>query len=366
MSSSTFSDLLEKYKISKKRPNSSDKDSKRNYNNRNCGIILFSLNGNILQRKADEIFNALMDFADPKKGLDGLWPYDFDEETALDYKSGNFLVNCKTKSDIKYMFTRFIFSGSFWVKNTRVSLCHVFPLVSTTTESSNDSLTSSYFLSDHLLRLHRDFPCSKGIRSFTSSIIIARYSESLSWMPDLWQSKQRVYVYNKGIDDIEIWPSAVVKRIENVGRESHTYLYHIIEHYEDLTDVIYFTQANPFDHAPYFIDCVNATVGVVTPFTMLGSAVHTIRHQDVSKYEASYPGMQAGFIRNIQFLFGVDASFPLIKFTPGAIITVQRETIRARPKKFYEDALTLLSYDTNPIEGFSFERVWSLIFQASS
>ena len=52
-------------------------------------------------------------------------------------------------------------------------------------------------------------------------------------------SKYNVLVYNKGINEDFYNPGNVVK-LDNVGREGHSYLYHIVTHYDNLTDIIIF------------------------------------------------------------------------------------------------------------------------------
>jgi hypothetical protein len=205
-----------------------------------------------------------------------------------------------------------------------------------------------------------------------SSIVIARYQESVSWVPEAWDRK--IYFYDKGAKHDAthgLRPSSYrhYQQIANVGRESHTYLHHIIENYDNLTDVIYFTQANPFDHSPDFITLVQANLGEVDDYFPLGHRLLTIHSGNVSQYEKNFPRIQEGFDRTFRTLFrdGSDRSVDVpvrIVFSPGAIFAVSRSAILRRPKEFYEKALTLLSYDKNPIEGHSFERLWSLIFSS--
>jgi len=64
-----------------------------------------------------------------------------------------------------------------------------------------------------------------------TEIVVARYNENLSWLKKL-PKDIIITVYNKGNDDINI-PSI---KLPNIGRESHTYLYHIIKNYNNLAD----------------------------------------------------------------------------------------------------------------------------------
>ena len=71
-------------------------------------------------------------------------------------------------------------------------------------------------------------------------VIIARYQEDISWANDIGYD---YIVYDKGElsgDNSIILP--------NIGRESHTYLTHIVRNYDSLATHNIFLQGNPFDH----------------------------------------------------------------------------------------------------------------------
>ena len=70
-------------------------------------------------------------------------------------------------------------------------------------------------------------------------IIISRYNEDLKWTLEEPFNRFKYIVYNKG-DNTLFEQSRVIKIINlpNVGRESHTYLHHIIENYSNLPDIL--------------------------------------------------------------------------------------------------------------------------------
>ena len=79
------------------------------------------------------------------------------------------------------------------------------------------------------------------LKSNTLEIVVARYNEDIEWFKPL---EKFVTVYNKG-EKLDI-PNE--KIIPNFGRESETYLRHIIENYDSLKDTTVFTQAKISDH----------------------------------------------------------------------------------------------------------------------
>jgi hypothetical protein len=87
--------------------------------------------------------------------------------------------------------------------------------------------------------------------------VIARYNEDVSWL------SQREYfnngvIYNKGPDDIS-YDGQIIKssNYPDWGRESETYIRFILDNYNNLPSYIVFTQADPFDHSPYFLEIVD-------------------------------------------------------------------------------------------------------------
>ena len=70
--------------------------------------------------------------------------------------------------------------------------------------------------------------------------VVAHYSENLTWLAPI---ANRGHVYHKGKNlQPPPLPLYAWERLTNVGRESHTYLYHIINNYETLPEVTGFIQ----------------------------------------------------------------------------------------------------------------------------
>jgi hypothetical protein len=75
------------------------------------------------------------------------------------------------------------------------------------------------------------------------SIVVSRYNEDVEWV---FPYNDIAIIYNKGYK-LNI-PFHNLKNIKNVGREGGTYLYHIINNYNNLTDKTIFLQGEPFTH----------------------------------------------------------------------------------------------------------------------
>lgn len=88
-----------------------------------------------------------------------------------------------------------------------------------------------------------------------NKIVIARFNESVEWIKYIPEDFE-IYIYNKGdqISSPEIVRKAshIIGR-PNHGRESETYLCHMMTAVEDNDDFTVFSQADPFTHSPDFL-----------------------------------------------------------------------------------------------------------------
>jgi hypothetical protein len=86
-------------------------------------------------------------------------------------------------------------------------------------------------------------PISKEGFSIPSiEIVVARYNEPLDWISHSPFNKYNIIVYNKSNNDDFAKPPNVTRivKLDNVGRESHSYLYHIVSNYDNLSDITIF------------------------------------------------------------------------------------------------------------------------------
>ena len=72
-------------------------------------------------------------------------------------------------------------------------------------------------------------------------IVVARYNENIEWLNS---EMSNCIIFNKG-EKLDLNNEIF---LENVGRESETYLSYIISNYNNLPDVVVFTQARISDH----------------------------------------------------------------------------------------------------------------------
>jgi hypothetical protein len=204
-------------------------------------------------------------------------------------------------------------------------------------------------------------------------IIVSRYNENIDWVKKYNNCK----VYNKGKN----FDGNYIK-LDNKGRESHTYLHHIVKNYHNLADYTIFTQGNPFDHSPNFFDTVNGLIsnGFEKNFGWISEKI--IEGDFEYKREPytwpGFPSLRFAY----EFVFGDEPKEETFLFGAGAQFYVSKENILARPIGFYQKIYDLLEEDeidntymrllyhpdsqsvnrVHPEMAFYLERFWGIIF----
>ncbi len=189
-------------------------------------------------------------------------------------------------------------------------------------------------------------------------VVIARYNEDISWANNI----NNCLIYNKG-NPITNTPHPCIQ-LNNVGREGHTYLYHIINNYDNLDDYTFFLQGNPFDHISdlesFFSLFKN---NIDKPFTPIYRLKYVTTLESDNTHLGGLPLLEC-----FNIFFDKKGKFSPshpFEFGAGAQFIVSKESILSRPKSFYERIIKLVDYDINPIEGFCLERFWHMIFTNS-
>jgi hypothetical protein len=79
------------------------------------------------------------------------------------------------------------------------------------------------------------------------TIVISHFNEDLSYLNEEPFSKYNQIIYTKGINAPDCLQCKNIIKLDNVGVCVHTYLYHIIENYENLSDVTIFLPGSCMD-----------------------------------------------------------------------------------------------------------------------
>jgi len=151
-------------------------------------------------------------------------------------------------------------------------------------------------------------------------LVVARYTENLDWLQHV---SIPTVIYNKG----PYLPNSHV--LPNVGREAHTYLSFIIDHYDNLPDKVFFTQGDPFPHSPDFFRLLREACSQPFEFISLGTIA-----TELTRRSNSHPGIEKGLRDMFQEVIGY---YPTTIFFPaGALFGYSKEFIQRHPLSFWQ------------------------------
>ena len=205
----------------------------------------------------------------------------------------------------------------------------------------------------------------------SNSLIISRFNEDLNWLKRFKNFK--ITIYNKGQDIQNITFGKVIK-LENVGRESHTWIYHIFKNYENLDDINIFLQGRIDDLGCMAYQDPNLYINEIKKFGFAASRYgilgpsHWKWHVGIEKdyrYKDAWVNNQIsrskiGF-RNFSKKFFSDIPY-FVNTSYGGCFAVKKELILNYEKDFYYELLEILDKHQNPIEGHYMERLWCYMF----
>jgi hypothetical protein len=211
-------------------------------------------------------------------------------------------------------------------------------------------------------------------------IVISRYNESLNWANLYPFKKHRIVCYNKGSNDnFNLTNENVdIIHLKNVGKCDHTYLYHIVENYDNLPDVIVFLPGST--HMNYKIgkakrilqelDKRLQSVFICTYYNDVKKDLYNFKldsHKTSNREnytENPDIRMEKSKIRPygkwFESKFGDDLVIHHVSF--WGIMAVSREHILQRPKSFYQDLLSEVDSSVSPEVGHYLERSWEAVF----
>lgn len=209
-------------------------------------------------------------------------------------------------------------------------------------------------------------------------LIVSRYNENLEWLKDEPFRHYPVIIYNKGNNDDFYKPeNTQVVSIKNVGREGHTYIYHIIQHYDNLNEILVFLPgSNNLDHKLekskrmiHEIEKKHSAVFISSHFNDVRSNLYDFQ---LDKWVATHSGnasvtpthsLELAPIRPFgkwyEDKFG-DVKVQHVAF--GGVFSVSKQDVLNKPKSFYEKLIRELDSHSNPEVGHYFERSWEAIF----
>lgn len=168
-------------------------------------------------------------------------------------------------------------------------------------------------------------------------IVVARYSEDLGWTED---HKDFVTVYNKGDDEVDGSIS-----LKNIGRESHTYLYHIVNNYDNLSEYTCFLQGDPNPHTSkldQFLEYILESNELIPEFFWISNRiVNGDFEYKKEPYFAKFKNIKYAYEK----IFDKKPEIDKFTFGAGAQFCVSKNRIRQRPLSFYKNILDIFEHN---------------------
>lgn len=190
-------------------------------------------------------------------------------------------------------------------------------------------------------------------------LVIAAYDRDYSWINKL-NNDIKVTIYRKGNQELK---SNEILIEPNLGRDIHTFFYHIINRYNSLSDITFFSQDYPFDHVSNYVELINGDKNLwdknakqfnngcwffCTQYDVLSCDPNGSPH---------HPGLNLN--KMWETLFTTNCP-DIIHFTPTGHFAISKEQARKIPLEYYQHILNIL--ETQPSSPWEIERLEPYIF----
>ena len=203
-------------------------------------------------------------------------------------------------------------------------------------------------------------------------LIIARYDENLNWLESFRDFK--IIIYNKGKTLNINSENIKVINLKNVGRESHTWIYHIVNNYNNLDDINIFLQGRiddlecmAFKDPNNYLRFIEKNGFAASRYGVLGPwhwswnvGIEKDKRYRKQWIKKEISRSKIGFRKFSKSLF---PEIPiLINTSYGGCFAIKKDLIKNYDLLFYKNLLNKLSVHKNPIEGHYMERLWCYMF----
>jgi hypothetical protein len=183
----------------------------------------------------------------------------------------------------------------------------------------------------------------------TKELVVSTYCRDYKESIKDINSNVQITVYRKG--DIHNLQEMEIYIPSNLGREVHTYYYHLVNRYYTLSDITFFSQDYFYDHVNNYIEIINGDRDVWNKngtlwddgcwFFNTGLADKPTRTLDSDKYGLPYHNLGNELIEIWDILF--DEPCPQkITFSTGGHFAITREGAHKIPLRVYRKVLELL------------------------
>ncbi len=222
-------------------------------------------------------------------------------------------------------------------------------------------------------------------------LVLARYNENVDYLLNYEFDDLKIHLYNKGgvITNEEILnnKNIIIYQLPNVGKCDHTYLYHIINNYNNLPDIIIFLPASFY----YMKFKRYKGLRILKDTKEKEKPVYPVNKLNTSNYQSFYNFKISYFKTRFQLnQFTESKTNYNTKLSPirpygkwfkqifdkekykklykcdyviyTGMFSVSKEVLLKYDLDLYKKLMTYVDYDINPEAGHFIERAWACMF----
>lgn len=225
---------------------------------------------------------------------------------------------------------------------------------------------------------HNGLVVCDGRLDYKMEIVISRFNEDLKWLQYPPFNKHKIICYNKSDNDNFYKPdNMTVYKLPNLGRETHTYLHHIMTNYDNLPDATIFLPGSG-DYETKIENCTQ-TVLLSEKYqrdVFLGNYNQNVRNYiyyfTMDRWEVRHPlnnsqnkdsSLQPAIIRPYGKWYDHHFKDIVMQYVNWCgIFAITKETIRQHPIEHYKPFFDELSVGKDLEAVHYIERSWNAIF----
>ena len=190
-------------------------------------------------------------------------------------------------------------------------------------------------------------------------LVISAYERDYSWINEI-NPEVKITVYRKGCNELK---DGEIHVEPNLGRDVHTFFYHLIKRYDSLSDITFFSQDYFLDHVSNYIEIINGdkitwdnNAKQFNNGCWFFSTTYDVLESD-KKGCPNHCGLNLD--KMWEKLFNEDCP-EILKFTPAGHFAITKEQVRSIPLIYYQKILNIL--ESEPTSPWEIERLEPYIF----
>ena len=220
--------------------------------------------------------------------------------------------------------------------------------------------------------------------------IITRFKEYIDWIQYIPENVSTIFIYNKGPDDNlfknfvpspELSKKMVILKVNNIGRIDHTVAYHILNHWDNLPDILVNLPGTVLmsEKKGRYFSAINRSLnalnthykGFYSPrFRKVSSNfnynIHNYEPEAICNRNNGSSFVKSEFKDFQAWKEAVVDSRPIKYVCMRCMFAVNKENILHINKEIYERLLHSLSVGDNIENGHFAERIWAHLFRQYS